>query len=332
MHIPHTEFGKTGLNLPRIGLGLAALGRPGYINLGHAEDLAYDYVIEAMERRTHRMLDLAYELGIRYFDVARSYGRAESFLQSWLINNGHSPAELTVGSKWGYTYTADWKVETDVHEIKDHSLKVLQKQWEASKLLLPYLKLYQIHSATLESGVLENEEVLGHLGELKQKGIKIGLSVSGVDQPKIVELAMMIRVEGEHLFDSVQATYNILDQSMEKVLQAAAESGMGIIIKEALANGRLTNRNQAEAFQPKKQILNSIAQKYKVGIDAIALAFVLSRPWAHVVLSGAAVENHLRSNVRAASILLNSEEISVLEHLKMKQEDYWKERSKLKWN
>jgi aryl-alcohol dehydrogenase-like predicted oxidoreductase len=143
---------------------------------------------------------------------------------------------------------------------------------------------------------------------------------------------MMIRVDGIHLFDSVQATYNILDQSMDKVLEAAAESGMGIIIKEALANGRLTNRNQAEAFLPKKQILDPIAQKYEAGIDAIALAFVLSRPWAHVVLSGAAVENHLRSNVSAASILLNSEEIRALESLKMKPQEYWEERSELKWN
>ncbi len=332
MHLPHIDFGQTGLNLPRIGLGLAALGRPGYINLGHAEDLAYDYVVEAMERRTHRMLDLAYELGIRYFDVARSYGRAESFLRSWLFNNGHHPEDITIGSKWGYTYTADWKVETDFHEIKDHSLEVLQKQWEESKLLMPFLRLYQIHSATLESGVLDNKEVLAHLGELKQKGIKIGLSVSGVDQPRIVELAMMIRVDGVHLFDSIQATYNILDQSMDKVLEAAAESGMGIIIKEALANGRLTNRNQKADFQKNKQVLDQIAQKYEAGIDAIALAFVLARPWAHVVLSGAAVENHLRSNISAASILLNSEELNLLEDMKMKPEAYWEERSGLKWN
>ena len=37
------ELGKTGLMVSRIGLGMAALGRPGYINLGHAEDLEKDY-------------------------------------------------------------------------------------------------------------------------------------------------------------------------------------------------------------------------------------------------------------------------------------------------
>jgi aryl-alcohol dehydrogenase-like predicted oxidoreductase len=119
---------------------------------------------------------------------------------------------------------------------------------------------------------------------------------------------------------------------MERVLEAAAESGMGILIKEALANGRLTPRNQAAAFQTNKKTLHQIAQKYEVGIDAIALAFVLSRPWAHVVLSGAAVENHLTSNISAASILLNSEEINLLENMKMDTKEYWQERKELKWN
>ncbi len=332
MHLPHIEFGHTGVKLPRIGLGLAALGRPGYINLGHGEDLYYDYVVEAMEGRTHRLLELAYENGVRYFDVARSYGRAEAFLQSWLEKNGHNPNDIFVGSKWGYTYTADWKVEAERHEIKDHSLQVLKKQWQESKKLLPFLKLYQIHSATFESGVLEDEEVLSYLAELKGHGVKIGLSLSGLEQPKVLELAMMIRVDGEHLFDCAQATYNVLEQSMENVLSAAAASGMGIIIKEALANGRLTKKNNAAHFLERKKILEDISQKYRASIDAIALAFILSRPWAQVVLSGAAVENHLESNLKAGAILLNSDEINQLESLQMKPEEYWKERDELKWN
>jgi aryl-alcohol dehydrogenase-like predicted oxidoreductase len=36
------SLGVTGLSVSRIGLGLAALGRPGYINLGHASDIGSD--------------------------------------------------------------------------------------------------------------------------------------------------------------------------------------------------------------------------------------------------------------------------------------------------
>ncbi len=323
-------LGNTGLEVTRIGLGLAALGRPGYINLGHSEDLAYDYVVEAMERRTHRMLDIAYANGVRYFDVARSYGRAEQFLWSWLEE--HQPEDVLVASKWGYTYTADWQVETDIHEVKDHSVENLRKQWEKSRQLMPWLKVYQIHSATFESGVLEDEAVLGFLAKLRNEGVKVGLSVTGPQQAEVLEAALAIEVDGFPLFQTVQATFNILEQSAGAVLAAAAASGRGVIVKEALANGRLTSRNKNPEFQKKKQQLENVARRYEVGMDAIALAFVLAQPWVNVILSGAAVENHLLSNLQALKVSLGPDAVTLLGGMRSGQEAYWAERSALKWN
>ena len=80
-----------------------------------------------------------------------------------------------------------------IHERKEHSLSVLQSQWqESQKNLGDYLKLYQIHSATLESAVLENTTVLNELANLKSNGIAIGLSLSGVHQSKILQNALKI--------------------------------------------------------------------------------------------------------------------------------------------
>ena len=67
-----------------------------------------------------------------------------------------------VSSKWGYTYTADWAVDATVHEIKDHSAAALARQWpETDALLGPWLRLYQVHSATIESGVLDDAGSIG---------------------------------------------------------------------------------------------------------------------------------------------------------------------------
>ena len=101
------SFGQTGLAVSRVGIGLAALGRPGYINLGHAADLGGTYGVDAMQAQTDRVLDAAWAAGVRYFDAARSYGRAEEFLGNWLRARDIDPGAVTVGSKWGYTYTAD---------------------------------------------------------------------------------------------------------------------------------------------------------------------------------------------------------------------------------
>ena len=68
----------------KIGLGLASLGRPGYINIGHHKDIGDDKSQSKMMQNCHQVLDYAYEKGIRYFDVARVYGNAEEFLSSWI--------------------------------------------------------------------------------------------------------------------------------------------------------------------------------------------------------------------------------------------------------
>lgn len=327
------SLGKSGLSVTPIGLGLAALGRPGYINLGHSYDLNQKYKMKAMEENAHAVLDAAWAAGIRYFDAARSYGRAEQFLSSWLKSRNINPSELVVGSKWGYTYTAAWQVEAEHHEIKEHSKRVLVRQWrESNKLLMPYLDLYQIHSATLESGVLENSDVLEELAHLQAGGTQIGLSLSGPNQADTLRRAMQIRIKGRQLFSTVQATWNLLAQEAGDALQDASENGMGIIVKEALANGRLTSRNQDPTFVSQKAILENAAAEVHTTIDALALAVILKQPWVNVVLSGVASVDHLQSNVAALEIDINEEVETLLLSLSESPQQYWSTRSQLKWN
>ena len=327
------SFGSTKLLVTPLGLGLAALGRPGYINLGHAEDLSEDYEVEAMQSNAFTVLDEAWRQGVRYFDAARSYGRAEQFLGTWLRSREINPASLAVGSKWGYTYTAGWQVEAEKHEIKEHSLAVLRRQWHETQTNLgEYLGLYQIHSATLESGVLENRDVLEELARLKEDGIAIGLTLSGANQAEVLYRALEIESNGSLLFDSVQATWNLLERSVEPVLQTAHAAGLGVIVKEALANGRLTPRNQEPDFTPKRKILDEEARRLGTTIDALALAVAIHRDWSDVVLSGAAKVEHMRANARAIDVQVDERAEERLLALVEPAEQYWGERNNLTWN
>jgi aryl-alcohol dehydrogenase-like predicted oxidoreductase len=327
------KFGHTGLIVSPLGLGLAALGRPGYINLGHADDLNENYEVTAMTAHTHRVLDAAWDAGIRYFDAARSYGRAEEFLASWLIARDIRPDEVVVGSKWGYTYTADWQIEAEDHEIKEHSLPVLQRQTQESLALLgAHLDLYQIHSATLDSGVLDNQPVLDELARLQTElGILIGLSLSGANQPETLYRALELAEKGFR-FDSVQATWNLLEQSAAPALQAAHEAGWAVIVKEVLANGRLTPRNDHPDFASQRLQLAQIALAKDTTIDALAIAAALAQPWATVVLSGAATVEHVQSNVAALAVDWDEETAESLANVIEDPADYWHTRSRLEWN
>jgi aryl-alcohol dehydrogenase-like predicted oxidoreductase len=302
-------LGSTGLRVTPIGLGLAAVGRPGYITLDREKDLGNDRSVTALERRAHDVLSAAYDAGIRYFDAARSYGFAERFLASWLRERALPPKAVTVGSKWGYTYVGNWQVDARVHEVKDQSLAALRRQIEESRALLgEYLDLYQIHSATLDSGVLEDHAVLAELNSLRASGLTIGMSVSGPRQAEVIRRALAVRVDGVNPFQSVQATWNLLEPSAGPALAEAHAAGWGVIIKEALANGRLADRDQ----------------------EAIAAA--LANPWVDVVLSGAVTEAQVLSNVGALGVHLSSDELAELSKLAEPPDQYWKERGQLAWH
>jgi aryl-alcohol dehydrogenase-like predicted oxidoreductase len=327
------SLGESELPVSRLGLGLAALGRPGYINLGHAGDIGSYRAVATMETRAHAVLDAAWEAGVRYFDVARSYGRAEEFLANWLSSRRVRPGEVTIGSKWGYTYTANWNVTAEKHEVKDHSLATLRRQVRESKEMLgPYLNLYQIHSATLESGVLDNREVLHELAALRESGLIIGLSLSGPNQGEVLRRALAVTLDGKRLFDCVQATWNLLEQSAGATLQEAHDAGVGVIVKETLANGRLTERNTEPSFARKRETLAQEAVRLGTRTDALALAAVMAQPWADVVLSGAATVDQLKSNVAAISVNWDSKASDLIATVAEAGNNYWSARALLTWN
>jgi aryl-alcohol dehydrogenase-like predicted oxidoreductase len=335
-------FGATRMRVTRIGLGLAAIGRPGYINLGRDADLGTERGVEALRRRAHDLLDAAWAGGVRYVDAARSYGLAESFLASWLDARRIRPDEIVVGSKWGYTYTAGWVVGAEVNEVKDHTLPTLRRQLAESRTFLgPWLRLYQVHSATLESGVLRDKAVLAELAALRGEGLAIGLSVSGERQGETIRTALEVRVDGVCPFDAVQATWNVLEPSVGPALEEAHASGLGVLVKEALANGRLVvdaGRTEHERLRA-LATLDRISRRHAasgsgpgaVTRDAVALAAVLARPWADVVLSGAVTPSQVRSNLAALDLELGTDDLDELAALAVSAAAYWRDRSALAW-
>lgn len=279
-----------------------------------------------MEQRTQAVLDAAYAAGVRYFDAARSYGRAEDFLASWLAQRRIAPGAVIVASKWGYTYTAAWRVAAEHHEVKDHSLATLRRQLAETRARLgAHLSLYQIHSATLESGVLTDGAVIDELARLKATGLRVGLTLTGAAQSDVLRRALEIRRDGRHVFDAVQATWNLLERGAGVALEEAHGAGIRVIVKEALANGRLTERHAPA-------LLRQEAARLDTTVDALALAAALARPWADVVLSGAATPDQLRSNLRAVKVSWTAETDARLQSLAMESGAYWRERSALPWN
>ncbi|WP_236594913.1 aldo/keto reductase [Saccharothrix sp. 6-C] len=305
--------------MPDFALGLAALGRPAYINLGREHALPDDRDVDAMRAHCHAVLDAAYAEGVRRVDAARSYGRAEEFLAQWLAARGHQ--DVQVSSKWGYAYVADWRRDADTHEVKEHSVERFTRQWrETEELLGAHVGLYQVHSLTSDSPLFGDPDLLLALGGLRDSGVRLGFSTSGPRQGETVRRALELAVEGRRLFDSVQSTWNVLETSVGPALAFARESGAEVFVKEGLANGRL-------AVDPPPPV-RDLAAEHGVGPDAIALAAVRAQPWVDVVLSGAASPEQLRANLEARDVDLAPD---VLAGCAEPAERYWATRGSLAW-
>jgi len=331
---PTRPLGATGLVVGRLGLGLAAVGRPGYITLGRARDLP-ERTVEALYARSAALLDAARAAGIRYFDVARSYGRAEEFLARWLGERGVPREAVTVGSKWGYRYTAGWAVQAAVHEEKELTRVRFETQLAESRALLgDRLDLYQIHSATAESGVLEDAALLRALVDARRAGLvrAVGLTLSGATSARALELALAARADGEPVFQAVQATFNVLEPSLAAALARAHDAGLGVIVKEAFANGRLTDANERPEDVAVLSRLRAIGGPLGLAPDQLALAFVLDTPFVDVVLSGAATTGQLASHLDAVGASLERGVGAALAALAEPPARYWATRASLAWN
>jgi aryl-alcohol dehydrogenase-like predicted oxidoreductase len=297
-----------------LGLGLAALGRPQYLTVGHGASLGADRSVDALRERCEQVCDVAWAGGIRWFDTARSYGLAERFLCGWLTGRGMAAEDVFVSSKWGYTYTANWQAHAEVQEVKDHSAAALARQWPQTEALLgPWLRLYQVHSATLDSGILDDGVVLRDLAAL---GVPVGLSLSGPGQADTLRRALAVRVDGTPLFSAVQATWNLLEPSAGAALGEAKAAGWTVIVKEPLANGLLAVPGPATATLGDRP-------------DVTALAAALAQPWADVVLSGATTVDQLRSNLAATTAPTPGPDR--FGALAVDPRTYWSERAAMRW-
>ncbi|MFC5789441.1 aldo/keto reductase [Agromyces tardus] len=306
-------------DLAPLGLGLAALGRPAYITVGRAGDLGGDRDVATMRDRAHAMLDAAWARGIRFIDAARSYGRAEEFLGSWLAAHPDRRAHLTIESKWGYAYVGDWRMDAEVHERKEHSLGMFERQWpETLAALGGPPDLYLVHSLTPDSPALADAALLDRLRELAASGVRVGVSTSGPNQAVALDAARELL---DSPFSAVQATWNLLEPSAGPALARAHDAGWFVVVKEAVANGRLTPAgDEADAA--------ALAAADGQSLDAVAFGAARARPWCDVVLSGAVTPAQLDSNLASRA---PSTDAAALAALAEDPVAYWAARSARAW-
>jgi hypothetical protein len=193
--------------LSRIGLGLAALGRPGYINLGHASDLAGHTDESSMELAAHTVAGRRLRGGA--CATSTPLGPTGRRRRSWLRGSRAAGSGLarSPSARSGAIRT---RAAGASRRPCTRSRICRSRRYAASSLRAGSCS--GLISACTRStpprwcGVLDDPAVLEDLARLRASGVSIGVTVTGPKQPETIERAL--EVGG---FDAVQATWNLLE-------------------------------------------------------------------------------------------------------------------------
>ncbi len=267
------EFGKTGLTVSVLGLGLAEIER-------HDESSS-DVELAG------RVLNSALDGGINFLDTAACYGNTEEMIGRTVA---HRRNEYILATKAGHVRggaTGEPWTAGVIEASIDRSLKRLQTD---------HLDLVQLHSCDLD--VLQRGEAIEALEKARDAGKTRFIGYSGDN-----EVASWAVESGR--FDSLQTSYNLVEQHArtKKLFELAESAGLGVIIKRPVANGAWGKESSpysyADEYFRRAKTMGEAGPlpDEPANPHLLALGFVLARPEVDTVIVGTHNPNHVRANI-----------------------------------
>ena len=275
-------LGNTGLEVSRLGIGLAAIG----------EEETFDTI-----KTVEVVLKTALDQGITFFDTAECYFYSEEMVGQSISDRR---SEFLLATKCGHPaglqesgeYDIDWSIEGILLTL-DRSLK---------RLKTDYVDLLQLHSCGVE--VLEQGEVIAALTKARDAGKTRFIGYSGDNE------AAQWAVDSGH-FDTLQTSFSLADQRPRNgLLQKAKAQGLGVIAKRPIANTAWGSPNSPTALKKHTPEYGDEYWKRTPAMAALgpiniplndrilmSLGFVMAHEEIDTAIVGTRNPEHLRSNI-----------------------------------
>lgn len=302
-----TDFGKTGIKITRLGLGLAEISRQERSKLVEEAD---------------RVLNLALDGGINFLDTAACYGRTEEIIGATV---SHRRSEYILATKCGHT-TDDGDRGIPWTEHKSWTGSAVSESIDRSlrRLQTDHLDLAQLHSCDVD--ILERGEVIDALVRARDAGKTRFIGYSG-------DNAAARWAAESGLFDTLQTSFNLVEQQARTkgLFEAAETQGMGVIIKRPVANGAWGRTRSpysyADEYFRRAQIMEDMGPLPQAPENSIllALGFVLAQPEVDTVIVGTHNPSHLTSNIEMVTeqLPIPTETVEALHHRFEEADDGW---------
>jgi aryl-alcohol dehydrogenase-like predicted oxidoreductase len=259
--VERATFGATGLVVSRLGLGCGGLGEA-RVGEGDAERLVLG----------------ALDLGVTFFDTARSYGLSEERLGRIL---GPRRAEVVLSTKGGYLASGadDWTPAAITRGIDQ----------ACARLRTDHVDVFHLHSCPLD--VLRRDDLLEALARAREAGKLRVAAYSGDNEP----LAWAVESEA---FGGVQCSVSVFDQhALRASVPRAAARGLGVVAKRPLGNApwRFAERPSGQDAELSWERMHALAlDPAPLAWDDLALRFAAFAPGVTSAVVGTTSLEHLR--------------------------------------
>jgi aryl-alcohol dehydrogenase-like predicted oxidoreductase len=305
-----TTFGRTGLEITRVGFGAWAIGGSNWaFGWGEQDD---DESVAAIQR--------ALELGVNWIDTAAQYGLGHSEEVVRRAVEGVEPRPL-IFTKGGQPEGPN---RTSYQSLKRDSLR---RECEGSleRLGVDAIDLYQIHWPIPDDEV---EEGWAALAELKEEGLVRHIGASNFSVGQLERAGAIAPVE------TLQPPYSLLDREVEaEILPYCEEHGIGVIVYSPMSSGLLTGgmtrerieslpaddwRRQSGRFREPElsdalevvERVKAVADRHGVSPGAVAVAWTLRHPAVHGAIVGFRRPDQVDPIVPAADLELSDDDVA----------------------
>jgi|SRR5581483_6381081 len=232
----------------------------------------------------------AVQLGINFIDTADSYGPEVS--ENIIAQALHPyPADLVIATKAGLVRPGPdvWNRKADPKHLRsacEGSLRRLRRDW---------IDVYQLHAPDPQVPLADS---VGELVRLQKEGKIRHIGLSNVSLQELQQAQRLTPIV------SVQNRFNLEDRRSDELLEYCASQSIAFIPWAPLDSGRHA--------QGSVRALARVAERYKVSVGAVAIAWLLKHSPAMLPIPGTGSVKHLEENVAAAGIALSAEDMSQL--------------------
>ncbi len=307
--IPYARCGRSGLQLPRLSLGL-------WQNFGGVDSLA----------NARAMIHRAFDLGITHFDLANNYGppfgSAETTFGEVLRQGlGHYRDELIISSKAGYDM---WPGPYGIGGSRKYLIASCDQSLKRTGL--EYFDIFYSHCPDPDTPL---EETMGALDTIVRSGRALYAGISNYSAEQTRQAIAILKDLGTPLLIH-QPRYNLFDRWIEDGLTDVLDNeGVGAIVFSPLDQGLLTDKylkgipegsraaraeqiylgekDISDAKLARVRALNEIARARGQSLAQMALAWVLHQKVVTSALIGASRVAQIEDSVQALDKLDFSE-------------------------